>query len=140
MLSKLLSLQRLWVFAAFTTLVTSCSSESDQVQLTDEGLSILTSYFEETIPYRKMDLTLARIVSVTPGSEYRPTEKIIGNDASRRGIWRLKNGEQALSMVDGPIAVYIPAGSRRVLLISVPEPQSFLEQLKVYAANESESR
>ena len=139
-MNALKSALRLLLFAAFTTVLTSCSSEPDQVHLTDEGLSIHTSYFDETIPYRKMDLTQAATVSVTPGSAYRPTEKIIGNDLTRRGIWRLKNGEQALSMVDGPVAVYIPAGPRRVLLISVPEPQSFLDQLTVYAANEHESK
>ena len=86
-----------------------------------------------SIPFHKLELAKARITDLGKGSEYRPRVRTCGTGLPgyASGWFRLANKEKALLYVTRrDNVVYIPTTDGYSLLLSVQEPERFLEMLR----------
>ncbi|MDJ0736388.1 MAG: PH domain-containing protein [Nostocaceae cyanobacterium] len=110
------------------------SSRHVQFQLSETELRIKGDLYGRTIPIASLVVDQAVQVELNRESPYKPRWRTngIGLPGYSSGWFKLKNGEKGLLFVtDSPNVVYIPTTDNYSLLMSVEEPEKFLESLKM---------
>lgn len=132
----------LWSLGIFSTLIAlllalslilAYSSRHLQLELSNSHLVIRGDLYGRTIPLSSLAIDRASIFSLKDRSAYQPKWRTngIGLPGYRSGWFKLKNGEKALLFVtDDRKVVYLPTDKGYSLLMSVREPERFLDSLQ----------
>ena len=108
------------------------SSQNVRFELSDEGLRLRGDLYGRLIPAWALISEQARKMDLTESREYQPRWRTFGTGLPgyRAGWFRLRNREKALLYVtDGSRVVYIPTRDNYSVLLSVAEPERFLQAL-----------
>lgn len=131
----------LWATGAFALLLLSIlclmgylaySSRHMQVVVSPEGITINGSPYGRTIPAEVLVPKEARTITLDKGSPYRLKIRTngVGLPGYHTGWFKLQNGDKALAFVTDPErVVYLPTKEGYIVLLSVAEPEAFLEAL-----------
>lgn len=116
----------LMIYVGFSARNSKVTVEADRIRLSGDlwGRSILFS---------KLDMSRAQILDITKDSPFRPRWRTCGTamPGYASGWFRLRNKEKALLYVTRrDNVVYIPTTEGYSLLLSVQEPQRFLDALR----------
>ena len=109
------------------------ASQQAQVILSADGLQIKESLYSRTIPATTLLVDQARPVDLTQPGPYQLKRRTngIGLPGYQAGWFRLHNREQALVVVtDLQHVVYIPTQADYVVMLSVAQPQTFVQVLQ----------
>lgn len=132
----------LWLLAAICALLalvlaalayTAYASQHSRVEIEPERLRLVGDFWGRTIPVERLDVSAARIVDLNRGSDYLPKRRTFGTGLPgyASGWFRLRNGEKALVyLTRGQSVVYLPTSEGYALLLSVAEPERFLQVLQ----------
>jgi hypothetical protein len=123
----------LLLFAYFTY-----SSRNTQFTISSDGLRITGTMYGRMIPANQIRMELARPVNLNLEPDLNPKWRTngIGLPGYGAGWFKLKNGEKSLLfMTDKSHAVYIPTTNGYSVLISVAEPEGFVESLRKNVGN-----
>ncbi|MCC6444692.1 MAG: hypothetical protein IT210_14695 [Armatimonadetes bacterium] len=102
-------------------------------ELSGQGLRVRGDLYGRRVPLEALRSLEARRVNLESEAQYRPTLRTngLGLPGYLSGWFRLKNGDKALLfLTDRTRAVYIPTARGYSLLLSVADPDGFLEALK----------
>lgn len=108
------------------------SARNVSFQVSPEGLRISRSIYGRTIPAASLMLDNVKRVDLTQDSDYRIKWRTngAGMPGYNTGWFKLRNGEKALLfLTDRRRVAYIPTRDRYSLLLSVPEPEQFIQTL-----------
>ena len=131
----------LWAIGAFALLMVAMlclmgyiaySSRQVQFELSDTQLQIRGNFYGRRIPIASLVTEQAMPVELNRNSLYQPKIRTngIGLPGYNSGWFKLKNGEKALLFVTEPQKViYLPTTDGYSLLLSVQEPERFLQSL-----------
>ncbi len=106
------------------------SSQNVRFELSDEGLRLRGDLYGRLIPASALIGEQARKMDLTESREYQPRWRTFGTGLPgyRAGWFRLRNREKALLYVtDASRVVYIPTRDNYSVLLSVAEPERFLQ-------------
>ncbi|MCA9393999.1 MAG: hypothetical protein KC900_07335 [Candidatus Omnitrophica bacterium] len=109
------------------------SFQNSKVIVEGDRIRLVGDLWGRSIPFHKLELAKARITDLGKGSEYRPRVRTCGTGLPgyASGWFRLANKEKALLYVTRrDNVVYIPTTDGYSLLLSVQEPERFLEMLR----------
>lgn len=109
------------------------STRNVQCVLSPEALRIRGDMFGRTIRRSDLRASEARLLSLDTDTAYQPFLRTFGTGAPGylAGWFRLRNREKALVFVtDRTRVVYLPTTQGYTLLLSLAEPQEFLEALR----------
>ena len=136
----------LWLLGVFTLLFAllmvallclssyiAYSSRHVQFELSSAELQIRGDLYGRRIPITSLVTTRALILDISPMSPYQPSGRTngIGLPGYRSGWFKLRNGDKALLFVTDPHSVvYLPTVDGYSLLMSVKEPERFLQSLR----------
>ena len=135
----------LWVLAAICALLAvllvaftyiAYSARHSRVELDGEHLRLVGDFWGRAIPLRLLKVNHARIVNLEQAPEYYPKLRIWGTGLPgyASGWFRLRNGEKALIyLTNRQRVVYVPTSADYSLLLSVTEPERFVEALTARA-------
>ncbi len=104
-----------------------------RIELSTGALSVCGDVFGPTLPLSQLDLAGARIVDPEQDPEARIAGSIWGGGFAgyRSGWFKLADGSKAqVFLRDGEGAVLIPTRRNYALLVSMPDPEAFLERLQ----------
>ena len=117
----------------FAVLVyTAYSSQHSRVELNSNQLRLVGDLWARTIPMDVIDVSETRILDLDRQSDYSPTRRTFGTGLPgyASGWFRLRSGEKALVyLTRREQVVYMPTSKGYALLLSVEEPQRFVETL-----------
>jgi hypothetical protein len=108
------------------------SSRNTRFEITATGLKIKGNLYGRTIPLQSLRTDQARILNLNQEDQFRFGRRSNGVNVPgfRTGWFRLKTRERALVFVtDQNRVVYLPTTRDYVLMLSVREPEIFLETL-----------
>ena len=108
------------------------SARNTTVELTAQSLEIHGGLYGRSIPLRELDLERARRVDLTQDRSLALAGRTngIGLPGYQAGWFRLRSGEKALVFLTDPRrALYVPTRAGYALLVSVREPEAFLQAL-----------
>ena len=126
-----LGLGFLFLWFAFTT--TNLSTTVD-----DTSLQLHLPIYGRSIPLASLDIDSARIANLDETRELKPRWPTngIGMPGYAVGWFKLRNGEKALAAVTASQkVVYMKTSEGYSLLLSLEQPQQFLDQLARVSAN-----
>lgn len=109
------------------------ASLAARFELSEEGLRIRSAVYGRTIPILELLPEEARIVDLRTDRELRPTVRTngIGMPGYRAGWFRLRQKGKALLFITDPSrVVYLPTRNGYSLLLSVQDPEVFLQTLR----------
>jgi len=109
------------------------SSRNTRFEITATGLRIKGNLYGRTIPLQSLQTDQARILNLNQEDRFRFGWRSNGVNVPgfRTGWFRLKTRERALVFVtDQNRVVYIPTRKGYSLMLSVAEPELFMEALK----------
>ena len=113
-------------------------ASSLSVVIDNAALEIKVPMYSRTIPVSQLDLERLEVARIAKGSPLRPRIRTNGIGLPGYGVgwFRLKNGDKALLAVTSrdPV-VYIPTTEGYSVMLSVREPQQFVERLRAAAGN-----
>jgi len=112
------------------------SARNTKFIVSSEGLQITGTLYGRLIPRDRLQPHLARPVNLELESEFRPSWRTngLGLPGYQAGWFKLKNSEKALLfLTNKKQAVYIPTIRGYSLLLSVPDPEKFVEALRTTA-------
>ncbi len=110
------------------------SSQQVKFEINEQQLSITGDLYGRTIPLTSLVIDEAKVIKLDKSSPYRPRWRTngIGLPGYQSGWFKLKNGEKALLFVtESNQVVYVPTIEGYSLLMSVKQPQEFLQLLKI---------
>lgn len=137
----------LWFIAIITLLLTCVlaaliyggySSQHSRVELKSNKLRLVGDLWGRTIPIESIDISRARILNLDRQSEYSLKWRTFGTSMPgyASGWFKLRNGEKALVyLTRRDRIVYLPTSLDYVLLLSVEQPESFIETLQQKTAS-----
>jgi len=111
------------------------SSQNSKVFLDRQNLRLNGDFWGRGIPLGKLDISAAEIIDLNEYPEFRPKRRTFGTGLPgyASGWFRLHNGEKALLyLTTHDNVVYIPTHEDYSLLLSVEEPEKFIDKLKSY--------
>jgi hypothetical protein len=103
-------------------------------ELSPEGLAIRGELYGRRIPARELMVDQARPVDLRTDTDRRLARRTngVGLPGYRSGWFRLANGEKALVFVtDQSRVVYIPTRQGYAVLLSVEQPEEFINRLRL---------
>ena len=109
------------------------SSRNVQFQVSYEGLRIRGDIYGRMVPAVSLISAESKQVDLRKDTSYRPTLRTngIGLPGYRSGWFRLRNGEKALLfLTDASRVVYIPTRNGYSLLLSVANPELFMQSIR----------
>ncbi|MEA5509276.1 PH domain-containing protein [Crocosphaera sp. UHCC 0190] len=109
------------------------SSSHLQVELNAEELRIRGDLYGRNIPVSSLVVNDASIIELDKQSPYYPSWRTngIGLPGYLSGWFKLKNGDKGLLFVtDKKQVLYLPTDEDYSLLMSIKEPENFLEALQ----------
>ena len=112
--------------------VLAWSTGNVRFEVSPAGLRINGDLFGRLIPGSSLLADQARAVDLRQSTEYSPRVRTFGTAVPgyRSGWFRLRNGEKALLFVTHPDwVVYVPTREGYAVLLSVADPQAFLDAL-----------
>lgn len=120
------------LFAFFTL-----SSQATRFELSPEGLRIGRTMYGRAIPWKTLDVAQARAVNLHEHPDLQPTLRTngIGLPGYQAGWFDLRKGRGLLFVTDPTRVVAIPTRDDYMLLLSVAEPQAFVESARRHAAD-----
>lgn len=116
----------LMIYVGFSAQNSKVIVEADRIRLSGD-------LWGRSIPFAKLDMSRAQIMDITKASPFRPRWRTCGTamPGYASGWFRLQNKEKALLYVTRrDNVVYIPTTEGYSLLLSVQEPQRFLDVLR----------
>ncbi|MGK7939497.1 MAG: PH domain-containing protein [Crocosphaera sp.] len=117
----------------FLSLFITYSCQQVKFQVNEQQLSITGDLYGRNIPLTSVVVDEAKVINLDKSSPYQPRWRTngIGLPGYQSGLFRLKNGEKALLFVTEYNQVfYVPTVEVYSLLMSVKQPQEFLQLLK----------
>jgi len=135
------SVKTLWVMGGIIALIVGIlfvlgsiaySSQNTRLEISPDGLTINSRLYGRTISAESLVSEEAKQVDLTQDSPYALRVRTIGValPGYRAGWFRLRNGEKALVFVtDLERVVYVPTDEGYSILLSVAEPEEFLDTL-----------
>lgn len=114
------------------------ASLTARFEISEERLRIRSAIYGRTIPIRELLPENARIVDLQTDREFRPTMRTngIGIPGYRAGWFRVRQGKALLFITDPTRAVYLPTRMGYSLLLSVQDPEGFLQALRNAAGHD----
>jgi hypothetical protein len=112
------------------------ASRSARFELSTQGLAIRSAAYGRSLPASALLPEQATVVDLRSDRELQPTLRTngIGMPGYAAGWFRLRKGEKALLFVTDPSrVVYLPTREGYSLLLSVTEPERFIEALRTAA-------
>lgn len=109
------------------------SSRATRFELSPEGLAIRGTLYGRKLPWSKLEVAEARIVDLKTDTDYQPTLRTngFGLPGYQAGWFRLRReGRGLLFVTDRSRVVAIPTRNGYTLLLSVRDPEAFLEALQ----------
>jgi hypothetical protein len=109
------------------------SSRHVRFEVGEEGLKIVGDVYGRTIPARELIADQARAMDLTLDRDHALASRTngVGLPGYKSGWFRLRNGEKALAFVtDARRVAYIPTRAGYSVLVSVAEPDRFVEAVK----------
>ena len=132
----------LW-FIAIITVILICvlaaliyggySSRHSRVELESDRLRLVGDFWGRTIPLESIDISKSRILDLDRQSQYSLKWRTFGTSLPgyASGWFKLRNGEKALVyLTRRNRIVYLPTSLDYVLLLSIEQPERFLETLQ----------
>ena len=114
---------------------TAYSSRNSRIEIENDRIKLVGDFWGREIPFKLLDVSDARILDLTRNVEYAPKRRTFGTGMPgyASGWFRLRSGEKALIyLTRRHEVVYIPTYDGYSLLLSVEEPQKFIEMLQQY--------
>ena len=112
---------------------TAYSSRHSRVELDSERIRLVSVFWGRTIPFGALDIAGARVVDLDSAPEYAPKRRTFGTGLPgyASGWFRLRGGEKALVyLTRRRDVVYLPTSEDYALLLSVEQPERFIEALR----------
>jgi Bacterial PH domain len=109
------------------------SSRNVQFEVSAEGLRIKGDIYGRTIPLHSLIPQEVKILDLRQDKAYQLTWRTngIGLPGHKAGWFKLRNGGTGLAFVTDPTRVaYLPTRERYAVLLSVAQPEEFLEALR----------
>ena len=131
----------LWTLGGFALVLVSLlflfsyiaySSRNVRFEVSSDGLSIIGDLYGRTIPAESLMVGQAKCLNLAESHEYQPRFRTNGIRLPdyRAGWFKLHNRDKALVFVtDTSRVVYIPTTEGYSVLLSVFEPEAFLQTL-----------
>lgn len=131
----------LWFLASICVLLsvvlavlvyTAYSSQHSRVELNSNQLRLVGDLWARTIPMDVIDVSETRILDLDRRSDFAPTRRTFGTGLPgyASGWFRLRSGEKALVyLTRWERVVYMPTSKGYALLLSVEDPERFVETL-----------
>ena len=136
------SAKPLWFLAIISVLLafilailvyTGYSSQHSRVELESDRLRLVGDFWGRAIPLELIDVSGTRILALDRKSEYSLKRRTLGTGLPgyASGWFRLRNGEKALVyLTRSDRIVYIPTSLDYALLLSIENPEIFIETLQ----------
>jgi hypothetical protein len=108
------------------------SSRHVRFEVSPEGLRIIGDLYGRIIPAKSLMVGQAKRLNLAERPEYQPRLRTNGTGLPgyQAGWFRLRNGDKALLFVtDSTRVVYVPTTAGYSVLLSVVEPDMFLQSL-----------
>ncbi|MGI9295347.1 MAG: PH domain-containing protein [Pseudomonadales bacterium] len=115
---------------------TAYASRHSRVEVENNRIKLVGDFWGREIPFSRLEVSGARILDLTRNSEYSPKRRTFGTGLPgyASGWFRLRSGEKALVyLTKRRDVVYLPTSDGYSLLLSVEEPESFIETLQQYS-------
>lgn len=112
---------------------TAYSARHARVELDAERIRLVGDFWGRTIPLGLLDISGARRVDLDSEPDYAPKRRTLGTGLPgyASGWFRLRSGEKALVyLTRRRDVVYIPTSDGYALLLSVEDPERFMDTLK----------
>jgi hypothetical protein len=112
---------------------TIAGARNSTFALSSTGLTIRGDLWGRTLPAARLRGAAARVVNLANEASLAPRRRTAGTaiPGYQSGWWRLASGEKALLYLTArDRAVYVPTTEGFSLLLSVSEPERFVEQLR----------
>lgn len=117
----------------FIMALSGYSSQKTNFQVSSQGLRIKGDLYGRLIPQSKLIIESAREINLNQESQYQPKFRTFGTGLPgyQAGWFRLKNGERALLyLTDYQRVILIPTTDNYLLILSIQQPDQFLNTLK----------
>ena len=114
---------------------TAYSSRNSRVEIENDRIKLIGDFWGREIPLKLLNVTDARILDLARNVEYSPKRRTLGTGMPgyASGWFRLRSGEKALVyLTRRHDVVYVPTSDGYSLLLSVEEPERFIETLQQY--------
>jgi len=114
---------------------TAYSSRNSRVEIGNDRIKLVGDFWGREIPFELLDVPNARVFDLTRNVEYSPKRRTLGTGMPgyASGWFRLRSGEKALVyLTRRHDVVYVPTSDGYSLLLSVEEPERFIETLQQY--------
>lgn len=114
---------------------TAYSSRHSSVEIDSNRIKLVGDFWGREIPFKLLNISDARILDLTTTTEYAPKRRTFGTGLPgyASGWFRLRNGEKALVyLTKRDKVVYLPTSDGYSLLLSVEDPQRFIQTLQRY--------
>lgn len=111
---------------------TAYSSRNSRVELGPDGLRLRGDLWGRTIPLDRIRFDAVRLVDLAEERELEPVRRTLGTGLPgyASGWFRLRNGEKALLYLTRRSGVvHVPTAQGYSLLLSLDQPELFLERL-----------
>ena len=112
---------------------TAYSSRNSRVEISSDRIKLVGDFWGREIPLGLLNVSAARVMDLDGSSEYLPKRRTLGTGLPgySSGWFRLQNGEKALVyLTKRHDVVYVPTSDGYSLLLSVEEPEAFVERLQ----------
>lgn len=109
------------------------SAKTSRMIVTPKGMTLKTMFYGRFLPFEDLMINQARAVNLEKDQSLAPKFRTlgIGMPGYRSGWFRLKNREKALCVLTSITqVVYLPTKKDYSILVSVPEPEKVVQQLK----------
>ena len=111
---------------------TAYSARHSRVEIDGDHLKLVGDFWGRAIPLKLLKLSEARILDLDHAPQYYPKRRTWGTGLPgyASGWFRLRSGEKALVyLTNRQGVVYVPTSAEYSLLLSVKEPERFVEAL-----------
>lgn len=108
-------------------------SRTARFEVTETALRLKGDLYGRTIPLSDLTVSEARVVDLDIQTSLRPSRRTFGTalPGYASGWFRLRDGQKALLyLTDRRRVAYLPTRRGHAILLSVAEPQAFIEALR----------
>lgn len=112
------------------------ASRNSKVELDNNTLKLSGDFWGREIKIDQLDVTSVRILNLYENKEFNPKWRTLGTGLPgySSGWFRLRNGEKALVyLTQRNKVVYLPTSNGYSLMLSLDEPEKFIEKLNRYS-------
>ena len=117
--------------AAFTFV--AYSSRNSKIEVMDDHIKVVGDFWGRKIPISRLQVSNIKIINLNYDTQYLPKRRTFGTGLPgySSGWFRLHNKEKALLyLTKRDSVVYIPTQDNYSLLLSLEDPNNFIEAIK----------